>query len=333
MSGNSPGGKSEVDEFDLIARLLRPLAANAPEALGLADDAAILPSRPGFDLVVSKDMLVEGTHFFPGDPLDLVARKLLRVNLSDLAAKGAEPYGYFLAVDWPRGLSWEQRALFVEGLARDQQDFGLKLFGGDTTSGDGALVASVTILGWVPAGGAVLRSGARPGDVVLVSGTIGDGWLGCQASLGALDLAPELIAQARQRYLLPQPRSILARQVARAAHGAVDISDGLIADLGHVARASGVAIDLHLERAPLSAAGEAYLVEDPLERLKQLVTGGDDYELALAVPPDRADGLIDAAAALGVPLTAIGDVREGQGVSVSYKGSPITFERTGYRHT
>ena len=150
-----------VDEFDWIARHLRPLAAGAPEALGLLDDAAVIPARPGFDLVVSKDAIVEGVHFLADDPLDLVAGKLLRVNLSDLAAKGAEPYGYFLAIAWPAVCGWPARRAFVEGLRRDQHAFGLKLFGGDTVATPGPLTASVTIMGWVPAGRMIRRAGAK----------------------------------------------------------------------------------------------------------------------------------------------------------------------------
>ena len=178
MSGpDAPGAPvgGAADEFETIARLLRPLTGGAPEALNLADDAAVIPSRPGFDLVVSKDALVCGVHFLPDDPLDLVARKLLRVNLSDLAAKAAEPYGYFLAVAWPENTGWPERERFAAGLAKDQDLFGLRLFGGDTVATPGPLTLSVTIIGWVPQGRMVRRSGAQPGDHLLVSGEIDDG--------------------------------------------------------------------------------------------------------------------------------------------------------------
>src|SRR3569832_2067373 len=159
-----------TDEFETIERPLRPLAQGAPEARGLLDDLAVIPCRPGQDLAATKDAMVEGVHFLPSDPLDLVARKLLRVNLSDLAAKAAEPYGWFLTVSWPKRCGWAEREAFARGLAQDQDAFGLTLLGGDTTSTPGPLTASATLLGWVPGGEAKLRSGARAGDVVLVSG-------------------------------------------------------------------------------------------------------------------------------------------------------------------
>ena len=162
IGGDNPSA-STVDEFDFIGQLMKPLARGAPEALGLLDDAAVIPSRPGFDLVVTKDAIVEGVHFLPSDPLDLVARKLLRVNLSDLAAKAAAPYAWFLAVSWPARCGWPERQAFAEGLRRDQDAFGLTLLGGDTTSTPGPLTASATLLGWVPAGQALLRSWARAG--------------------------------------------------------------------------------------------------------------------------------------------------------------------------
>ena len=175
-----------MTEFDFIARVLRPLTFGAPEALGLSDDAAVVPSRPGFDLVITKDAMVEGVHFLPDDPPGQVAQKLLRVNLSDLAAKGAEPYGYFLAVAWPGHMDAVARTAFAAGLEADQRRFGLKLFGGDTVSTPGPLTLSATLLGWVPTGAVVRRDGARPGHRVLLSGTIGDGGLGLRAAQGGL---------------------------------------------------------------------------------------------------------------------------------------------------
>src|ERR1700761_9338811 len=156
---------------------MKPLTKGAPEALGLLDDAALIAPRPGFDLVVTADMIVEGVHFLPSDPLDLVAKKLLRVNLSDLAAKAAEPFGWFLSVSWPGRCGWAEREAFARGLGEEQDAIGLKLVGGDTTSTPGGLTASATLLGWAPSGQARLRGAARAGDVVLASGVIGDGWL------------------------------------------------------------------------------------------------------------------------------------------------------------
>jgi len=188
-----------VDEFEAIAALFRPLTGGAPEAAELLDDAAFLPARPGYELVITKDAIVEGVHFLPDDPPDLVARKLLRVNLSDLAAKAAEPFGYVLAVAWPGRWGARERAAFARGLADDQAEFGVRLLGGDTVSTPGPMTASVTALGYAPEGRAVRRSGARPGQGVYVSGTIGDGWLGLRAAQGELELPAAAAAALARR--------------------------------------------------------------------------------------------------------------------------------------
>ncbi|HEX6860452.1 MAG TPA: thiamine-phosphate kinase [Caulobacteraceae bacterium] len=295
-----------ADEFETIARLFRPLTGGAPEALDLLDDAAVLPCRPGFDLVITKDAIVEGVHFLPGDPLDLVARKLLRVNLSDLAAKAAEPYAYFLAVGWPEGAD---RDAFARGLAEDGQAYGLNLLGGDTTAAPGSLFASVTMLGWVPEGRMVKRSGARPGHLLAVSGPIGDGFLGLKAARGELD-DPALA----DRYRLPHPRTDLREPLRIHARAAADISDGLLADAGHLAEASGCRVHVDLDRMPLSPAGRRFG-----DRLA-LATGGDDYEIVCA---------------LEAPLegfTIVGEFTQGEGVAVTRGGREITPERLGYRH-
>jgi thiamine-monophosphate kinase len=317
-----------VDEFDLIARLFRPLTDGAPEALDLLDDAAVLPSRPGFDLVVSKDMIVEGVHFLSTDPLDTVARKLLRVNLSDLAAKGAAPYAYFLAVAWPARCGWHERQAFAQGLRVDQDAFKITLLGGDTSATPGPLTASATVLGWVPSGGARLRSKARVGDVVLVSGVIGDGSLGLKAALGEI-VAPG----ALERYRLPEPRLDL-RQALTAAHACADVSDGLIADAGRIGIASGLALEIDLDRVPLSAEGWRYVnhAPDRALALAALATGGDDYELICTAAPERVATLIASASAQGIDMTAIGQVVEGQGVRVFHQGREIALAVQGYRH-
>jgi thiamine-monophosphate kinase len=317
-----------VDEFDFIARLMKPLTGGAPEALGLLDDAAAIPARPGFDLIVTNDMIVEGVHFLPSDPLDLVARKLLRVNLSDLAAKAAEPWGWFLAVSWPARCGWPEREAFAGGLAQDQARFGLKLLGGDTTSTPGPLTASATLLGWVPSGQARLRSGARPGDLILVSGTIGDGWLGLKAALGEIS-APG----ALRRYRLPEPRLGL-REALAAAHACADVSDGLLADAGRIAIASRLGVEIDLERIPLSEDGLRH-IEGAAERLAALIalaSGGDDYELVLTAAPERAQRVIAAAATAGVRVTVVGRMTEGQGVRGLYQGHEAPLGRIGYRH-
>jgi thiamine-monophosphate kinase len=311
-----------LDEFEQIARLYRPLTGGAPEALDLLDDAAVIPARPGFDLVVTKDAVVEGVHFLGGDPLDLVARKLLRVNLSDLAAMGAEPYGYFLAVAWPPPCGWPERQAFADGLRGDGEAFGAVLLGGDTVSTPGPLTASLTMLGWVPAGAAVRRGGARPGDLLMVSGPIGDGWLGLRAARGAVDDPDGYLAA---RYRLPNPRLDLIAALREHASAAADVSDGLVADAGHIATASGVGLNLHLDRVPLSDAGRAWVEQQPdrLEALRRLASGGDDYQIVCTAPAQ-------AAQALG--LAVIGEVTAGHGIDVRLDGVRIDPGPGGWKH-
>jgi len=302
-----------ADEFETIARLLRPLTRGAPEALGLLDDAAVLSGRRGYDLIITKDALVEGVHFLPEDPLDLVARKALRVNLSDLVAKAAEPFGYFMAVCWPDGAD---REAFARGLAEDGETFGLSLLGGDTTSTPGPLTISITMLGWVPEGAMVKRSGAKPGDLLAVSGPIGDGFLGLKAVRGEID-DPVL----SERYRLPRPRLDL-RDTLRRTNAAADVSDGLLADAGHMGIASGCGVSIQLEKVPLSASARRWLESqaDQEAALLALATGGDDYQIVCA-----ASTALDG-------FTVIGSFTGGSGVSVSYNGKALRPERLGYEH-
>jgi thiamine-monophosphate kinase len=334
MSGPDDEG-GPVDEFDWIARGLRPLTEGAPEALGLLDDAAVIPSRPGYDLIVSKDAVVEGVHFLPDDPLDLVARKLLRTNLSDLAAKGAEPYGYFLAVAWPPGYGWARRKAFAAGLRADQDEFRLQLFGGDTVSTPGPLTASVTILGWTPAGQMIPRSGAQAGDVILVTGTIGDGWLGLAAAQRRdLGLSAADHAWLADRYRLPRPRCGFGEALRACAHAAADVSDGLIADAERMARTSGLRLTIELEQIPLSTAAATWLARqhEPTRARIALASGGDDYEVICTAPPGAAAALQAAAEALGFPMTQIGVVTMGGGVRGVSGGRPLSLAGGGWRH-
>ncbi len=305
-------------EFDLIARYFAPLAG--PQGLSLLDDAALFSPRPGYDLVLTADALIGGVHFRPDDPPDLIARKALRVNLSDLAAKGAEPVGYLLTLAWPQGTKAKTIELFAQGLAQDQREFGITLFGGDTTVGPGPLTISITAIGQVPTGSMIRRSGARPGDLIFVSGTIGDGALGLDH--------PE-IAHLNQRYLLPQPRLALGQTLRGQASSSIDVSDGLIADAGHIAKASGVRLEIDLDRIPLSAAAKDLLATDP-SLLARALTGGDDYEILFTVPPDQGAQFAGRA-------HEIGYVAAGQGVIISSKGrkgDPAEFGLggLGYRH-
>jgi len=311
-----------VGEFDWIARLLRPLTRGDPAALDLLDDVAVLPSRPGRDLILTKDALVEGVHYLPDDPLDLVARKLLRVNLSDLAAKGAEPLGYLLMTAWPAGAGWAEREAFVAGLAEDGARYGLTLLGGDTVVTPGPATFSATLLGWVPAGEAILRQGARPGDLLAVSGTIGDGWLGLLAARGELG-DPE--GRLTAAYRLPEPRLDLRQTLRTHARAAADVSDGLLADAGHIATASGCAVSIDLDQTPLSDAARAWLATQPdaAGGHLALASGGDDYQIVCALAPE---------AEVPTGLSVVGRFTAGAGVTVRFAGKPLATARLGWTH-
>ena len=284
------------------------------------DDAALVTQRPGFDLVITKDAIVQGVHFLSTDPLDTVARKLLRVSLSDLAAKGARPYAYLMACAWPAARGWEDRERFAGGLAADQEAFDLTLLGGDTVSIDGPMVFSATMLGWVPAGRMVRRSGAQAGDLIQVSGVIGDGLLGLMAAKGQLSAFPRAMRESlAERYRLPNPRLDLDLSGASAA---ADVSDGLIADAGHIGEASGRGIELDLSAMPLSAAAKLWLGEQPDKAAARvrLASGGDDYEIVAAAPAPLPG------------FTVIGKITEGGGVRALIGGVPVDTGPGGYRH-
>jgi len=308
------------DEFSEIARLFRPLTGGAPGAFDLLDDAAVIPSRPGFDLVVTKDAMVEGVHFPSGEAPDLVARKLLRVNLSDLAAKAAEPFGCFLAVAWSPAYDATARTAFASGLGEDLRAYGVGLLGGDTVRTPGPFTVSLTALGWVPEGGMVRRAGAKVGDVVAVSGTIGDGALGLAAVRGGV-ADPDGFLAGRLR--LPTPRLDLRETLRSHASAAADVSDGLIADAGQVAVASGVAMALDLDRMPLSPQARAWLDGQPdrAAALVWLAVGGDDYEVVATFGEAPPAG-----------FTAIGEVRAGAGVETTFNERPISIGHGGWRH-
>ena len=320
-------------EFETIDRLFRPLAH--PEwGRGLKDDVGVLPSRPGFDLILTKDAIVEGVHFLPDDPLDLVARKLLRVNLSDLAAKGAEPFGYLLACHWSGRCGWPEREAFAEGLRQDQESFGVHLIGGDTVNTPGPASFSATLLGWAPKGRAVSRAGARPGDLVLVTGTIGDGGLGLKAAQGRLGLEPERLEALADRYRLPQPRLEIREAILAHASAAADVSDGLLADAARIAEASDVGLSIDLGRLPLSLAATAWLETrvDPEASRVMLATGGDDYEVVLTCPPGGDAALKRHADQHHLRLTVLGRVTATSGLQVVLNGAPVEVERLGWRH-
>jgi thiamine-monophosphate kinase len=315
------------DEFATIARLLAPLTRGHPAALGLLDDAALLPGRPGFDLVLSQDAMVAGVHFLADAPMELVARRLLRAALSDLAAKAAEPFGYMLTLAWPAQAGWREREAFARALGEDAEAFGLSLLGGDTVSTAGPFTASATVLGWAPAGAMVRRSGARAGDLLAVSGTVGDGWLGLLAAQGKTAPDDHLLA----RFHRPRPRFDLRAAIQGHAHASADVSDGLLADAGRLAIASGLAVTVDLDRLPLSRPAAAWLAMQPdrVAALAALASGGDDYEIVLAVEPGDVDALLTAA---GAPVTVVGRFGVGRGVEAQVDGAPIPLARLGWSH-
>ena len=326
---NRPG----LGEFEIIARYFRPLAFGKPGALNLSDDAALLDPSPGQTLVATTDTMIAGVHYLEDDPPDLVGGKLLRVNLSDLAAMGAAPLTYLLAIALPENFEERWLARFCEGLRVDQERFGVYLCGGDTTAISGPAVLTVTALGEVPRGQALLRSGAKAGDLVFVSGTIGDGALGLQVARGRLaGLGRELGDFLLSRYHVPEPRIELGIKLRGLARAAIDVSDGLVADLGHICETSGMGAVVEWQKIPLSEAVRKAVATEP--RLRGAVLGGgDDFELVFTGPAESRDAIAAAGKACGVAVTAIGRIVAGAGVSViDSAGASIEIDSAGYTH-
>lgn len=321
-------------EFDFIKNRLAPLAAGFKGALGLGDDAALLTVRFGRELVITADTLVEGRHFPEGTDPALVARKALRVNLSDLAAMAARPLAYMTSVVWPAGAMDALRNGFADGLAVDQEEFGISLIGGDTTSAEGPWVISVTAFGEVPAGKAITRSGAKPGDCLVVTGTIGDACLGLKVAKKAYKPSADDRAYLLERLQLPMPRLTLADALHAHAHAAIDISDGLIADSRHLATASGLALEIDLDALPLSDAARRWLDDQDDTQAARLALSsfGDDYELACAVPQARVDTFFADLRKCGVNGTVLGRFSTGGSLSVTANGSPVDAGAGGFTH-
>jgi thiamine-monophosphate kinase len=320
-----------LGEFGRIARFFAPLAG--PGGLGLMDDAALVDCAPGHRLVVTVDAIVEGVHYLADDPPDLVAKKLLRVNLSDLAAMGARPLHYLLATALPASLGDEWVSCFAAGLAEDQLRFGVDLLGGDSVATSGPAVLSLTALGEVASGAEIRRTGAKPGDRIWVSGTIGDAFLGLQVLRGGYpSLALADRAALTQRFQLPEPRTALGPRLAGIAHAMLDVSDGLIADLGHICEASRTGATVALPSLPLSPAARRAVALDP-DLPARLAAAGDDYELLFTAPPEAGEAIGRLAAELGLAITAIGAIEERAGVRlVDAAGNPIPVATAGYRH-
>lgn len=318
-------------EDDLIARYFRPLATD-PGALGLVDDAALLKSS-GDDLVVTTDAIVEGVHFLPNDPPDTIARKALRVNLSDIAAKGAVPAGFVLTLAL-REAKEEWLARFARALGEDAAAFSCPVLGGDTVSTPGPLMISITAFGRVPPGKMVRRTGAKPGDRIAVTGTIGDAALGLRVLQGQGEgLDPTSRDFLIQRYRVPQPRNVLAIAIRDHASAAMDVSDGLAGDLTKLCAASNVSAAVGLADVPLSAAAHT-LIANGSSSVEAAVAVGDDYEIVCTIPENRWDSFVAAAQQAGVQVTSIGRIEVGTAAPrfLDGAGQPVALKRLSYSH-
>jgi thiamine-monophosphate kinase len=304
----SPAGGA-LSEEDIIARYFAPLAT-AEGADGLRDDAASFAVGPGEEVVVTQDALAAGVHFFADDPPGAIAAKALRVNLSDLVAKGAEPFGYLLALALEAGVGEDWIAGFSRGLAADQRTYGVSLLGGDTLKAAGGTTIAVTAFGRLPAGRIVRRSGARPGEVLVVTGTLGDASLYLKTrtdtSFAAAGLDDAMRAYLRETYLRPTPPVAAFAAVRRFASAAMDVSDGLLGDLRKLVRASGVGAIVDPAKIPLSAAGKAAVGADA-DALMRVMSGGDDYQILASLPERSVAGYLEALAPI-CDAAVIGEV-------------------------
>jgi thiamine-monophosphate kinase len=324
-------------EEALIARHFRPLVRD-PGAFGLLDDAATLSPPAGCDVVLTTDAIVGGVHFFPDDPPDTIGKKALRVNLSDLAAKGAKPAGFLLSLALPKAVGDDWLGAFARGLGADADACGCPLLGGDSVRTPGPVTISIAAFGLLPSGTMVRRRGARSGDRVVVSGTIGDAALGL-----LLRRDPETAKRWQldrhqhehliERYLLPQPRNAIAEALRRHASAAMDVSDGLAGDLGKLCAASGVGADIEIARVPLSDAADRAVTASPA-LLETALSGGDDYEVVATVPAAALGRLVAEAGAVGVPLTAIGTIRDDQKLVRFFDraGEAMMFKALSFSH-
>ena len=331
----STSGAQASGEDSLIARYFRPLATD-PGAFGLTDDAAVLKAL-GEDIVVTTDAIVEGVHFLSDDPPHTVAKKALRVNLSDLAAKGASPAGFVLTLAL-RGVDEIWLAAFARGLEEDAGAFNCPLFGGDTVSTPGPLMVSITAFGRVPQDRMVHRSGAKPGDHILVTGTIGDAALGLDIlrnGKAAAALASDAASREMLigRYRVPQPRSALALAIRAHAHAAMDVSDGLAGDLAKLCAASGMSAVIDLPAIPLSKATSAVLAGGAVS-MDAIVSGGDDYEILCAVPQGAFGEFMQATGEVGVAASPIGTIMAGTSSPkfLDAEGRELPLRRTSYSH-
>jgi thiamine-monophosphate kinase len=308
-------------EFETIAALFRPLTRGHRAALNLVDDVAVLSPMPSMELIVTADQLVVGVHTLGDEPAGLVAKKALRRNLSDLAAKGAKPLGYFLTIARPKSIADRWLDAFAKGLAEDGEFYRLPLLGGDTTATPGPFSVSITAIGETPKGTMIPRGGAKPGDDIWVTGTIGDAAIGLDTiRAGTAD------AHLKRRYRVPEPRVAFGPSLRGLAHAAIDVSDGLLADLGHLARVSRVAADIDATAVPRSPSARKH------GDLARALTGGDDYEILFAAPQAAAAKIRAAARRANTAVTCIGTIVTGKAGAIRVAGATLPRARAGFTH-
>ena len=313
-----------MDEFERIATYFAPLATD-DGAFGLTDDAAAFTPPDGQQLVITQDTLVEGIHFTGAEPAALIAQKALRVNLSDLAAKGAEPFGYLLSLSLSQNYNEAWIADFCSGLAADQQRYDISLLGGDSTASNQGIVITLTAIGYTPK--ILRRSTAKAGDILYVTGTIGDATLGLQVAQGTINDSFLL-----HRYQLPQPRIEAISLLREFATAAMDISDGLLQDAQHLSAQSKLALRIRLDTIPLSDAAKPHAKTS--DDYIALATGGDDYECLFTVAPENRALLQERAAAQNIAIHAIGQCAQGNAITLSYDEKAIQLpSKLGYCHS
>jgi thiamine-monophosphate kinase len=327
-----------MNEFDLIDTLIKPLTRGAKEALGLEDDACFVPkAKAGYDMLSCMDTLLAGIHFLESDPPETIGRKALRVNLSDLAAMGAQPRGALLSLGIPDSINDTWLTQFFDGLGRDLETFGLALLGGDTVRSPGGVMVTFTVFGEVPEGKIMMRKGARPNDLICVTGSIGDGALGLLANTRQLDMQRSSYNRNLiDRYRVPKPRVPFGVEVREVAHCCMDISDGLLADLGHICRAGGVSAKIAIDSVPISRMAENAILRDPT-MMEMILTGGDDYELLFTIHEDQWDTVQDMAHRASCAVSVIGRIfapTEAKETvqALNSDGEPVKFKTSGYMH-
>lgn len=314
-----------LGEFDQISKFMAPLAESAKGAFALTDDAAVFSHPENHEIVVTTDTLIAGVHFFADDPADLIAKKLLGVNLSDLAAMGAKPLHYTLNASYPSDISIEWIEQFVSGLADMQETYGIVLLGGDTTRTPGPLTLSLSAFGVIEQGNALRRTTAKPGDLLCVSGTIGDGALGLKVAQGHLKDETGFLLD---RYCCPQPRTKLSQGLVGLATACMDISDGLLADMAHF----NVGAEISLEKIPLSQAAKKAIEKDS-SLYETILTGGDDYELLFSIKAADKEILAELARSSDTKVSIIGRISDNFALTVyGLDGQKVECQSTGYRH-